>query len=36
MYTNKLHSSNLGAEPLSLAIKNYQKKAVVRSKAGAV
>ena len=32
---NKLHCSNLGAEALTLAIKNYQEKAAAPSKAGA-
>ena len=32
---NKLHCSNLGAEALALAIKNYQEKAAATSKAGA-
>ena len=33
---NKLHCSNLGAEALTLAIKNYQEKSAAPSKAGAV
>jgi nitrogen fixation protein NifU and related proteins len=33
--TNKLHCSNLGAEALTLAIKNYQEKAAAPSQAGA-
>jgi nitrogen fixation NifU-like protein len=32
---NKMHCSNLGAEALALAIKNYQEKAEVTSRAGA-
>jgi nitrogen fixation protein NifU and related proteins len=32
---NKLHCSNLGAEALNLAIKNYQDKSAAPSKAGA-
>jgi len=32
---HKLHCSNLGAGPLTLAIKNYQEKSVAPSKAGA-
>lgn len=31
---NKLHCSNLGAEALTLAIKNYQEKAAAPSKTG--
>ena len=31
---NKLHCSNLGAEALTLAIKNYQEKSAAPSKAG--
>jgi nitrogen fixation protein NifU and related proteins len=33
---NKLHCSNLGAEALALAIKNYQEKQAQASQAGAV
>ncbi|HEY9074388.1 MAG TPA: Fe-S cluster assembly scaffold protein NifU [Desulfobaccales bacterium] len=33
---NKLHCSNLGAEALALAIKNYQEKQAPASQAGAV
>jgi NifU-like protein involved in Fe-S cluster formation len=32
---NKLHCSDLGAGALTLAIKNYQEKAVATPKAGA-
>lgn len=32
---NKMHCSNLGAEALALAIKNYQEKAAASAKAGA-
>jgi nitrogen fixation NifU-like protein len=32
---NKLHCSNLGAEALTPAIKNYQEKAAAPAKAGA-
>ncbi|MBM4301376.1 MAG: Fe-S cluster assembly scaffold protein NifU [Deltaproteobacteria bacterium] len=32
---NKMHCSNLGAEALTLAIKNYQEKSVATHKAGA-
>ncbi len=32
---NKMHCSNLGAEALALAIKNYQEKAAGTSQAGA-
>ncbi|MGB8990976.1 MAG: Fe-S cluster assembly scaffold protein NifU [Desulfobaccales bacterium] len=32
---NKMHCSNLGAEALALAIKNYQEKVAASAKAGA-